>query len=108
MLADPPMALAGVDGGTAGLLTGHGFADMRTPQRDTASLAPGRCACQLPGGPGVDGGSGRAMILVDQSTEDVDATSSATIADSPRVACGNQPNIRTAVRYSSRTTMPSS
>src|SRR4051812_9595737 len=34
-------------------------------------------------------------------------SSSATIADSPRVTCGSQPNIRIAVRYSSRTTMQS-
>src|SRR3954451_25111757 len=30
---------------------------------------------------------------------------SAAIADSPRVTRGNQPNIRTAVRYNSRTTL---
>ena len=33
--------------------------------------------------------------------------SSATSADSPRATCGNQPNTRTALRYSSRTSMHS-
>lgn len=51
----------------------------------------------------------QARLTTDLATQNRDSwrstNSSAAIAESPRVACGNQPNIRTAVTYIRRTSM---
>src|SRR6266542_1196169 len=74
---------------------------LSSPTKQSSTAATSRAAARQPTAVSPAGGHWCPLPAAARRG----TNSSTATADSPRVTCGNQLNIRAAVRYSSRTTM---